>query len=1159
MVLAKAQNRVESLFASMPFILALWGVLVTVYMLLKFLPAHDYSGWVGFSSSIAFGIPTIYYLIRLWTSSKSTTKLVLGYLSIAFFCAFYETIIYMLTYNVLRVPHSNVSNFLSSLYNIPYTGYLALHLLAWTTILHASNTEKDSHRPLLYIPVIIISLACLSLLFFTFDISSVQFWTRKSFLGNFYNLIQTLLQIAGFMTALLCLAIAKSKGIFYLAMAYLAELTGDIIMNFGVFAQGYRMGSFIETLCILGSLLFIYGLIRFKKEANYSPSPKEWICKVDELWSQNALWVLASFTFFACLVLVLVGFISTAGFMENRPLQILVSISVFGLIVVAAIGNMLSKGLCSPIERMEGIINVFLPKKASGETAMSNEFNPISRFRRLESFMAKAFNSLEKDLAKEKRLSEITSVVAHDVRKPFTQLKSMLEVLPQLKGEEIGKYSEELDLTIHKVEAMLSDIMEYSRNAGYVLTPENVLHVLDLSIKDVSRYNPKKKVQFYYSLEMPNLINLDEKRLSRAFDNIIGNAFEAMPDENIFMWFVIKRHEENTKIIIGNSGSHIPEEQVDKLFENKFTSGKKSGTGLGLSITKKIIEGHKGLIIARNVGSAPNFVPENIRDVQGVEFEITLPVTEKKGYALKDPPLKNSQETKAQYGIVDKKSQLAGSSKIDALIKRLKKRTKKPTILILDDESIYRMCVKAVWDKLPEVKALTMFCDASNYEEAIDLLGHTKIDYLICDIDLTDEKKSGFDILKLAKKKYPNCRVIMHSNRKGAEYVNAAREIGACGFSPKPITEAIFVDLLLDNELWPDKRSELAKQKARKKTIKQIRAVPKTRILIVNDDILNLRLFSAMAKSAIDPKDNILFFTAENYKNARKIVDQEKPDIIISDYNLETTENGMDVCRYAKERNSKAIAIVYSGMAQSELRKLKSENKDWVDETHSTSIPMKDVLASALGILQKTNQNEKSSISTITSNSKHPDQALMHLTSCTLSTLYKNLDNITLRMEKVPASLDNPRKFKKEFAELVEKMGSIGKTHSDILASLENDKKMLSASLNSFPNLKYLLDRNKDGKLRDEYIEILHALKHDITANIIIVKNFVSGIEGFVENMDRNEIKAFAEENVIKLQRINEAVKTIKRQLDDTTLRLDTKEIKTAIKTNVKDSKIEEI
>ena len=413
-----------------------------------------------------------------------------------------------------------------------------------------------------------------------------------------------------------------------------------------------------------------------------------------------------------------------------------------------------------------------------------------------------ALHKTELKAEKDHAVAETTSLVAHDIRKPFSLLKMMLQILPKLTPQEVKKYSKDLDTSIRKVEAMLSDIMEVSREQEYELTSENILSVLDLAIKDISNYHPNKHIDFYYQFDTISLIALDEQRMCRAFENIITNAFDFLPKNEGFMWFSVEEKEKTAKIVIGNSHSHIPKDKIQKIFNNRFTSGKKKGTGLGLSIVTKVINGHNGSVIVKNVENTPDFVPKNIRNIRGVEFVITLPLTDKAGYCLKDPLLKNSQEAKAKFGMIHKETQFAGSSEIDALIEKLKSLEQKPSLLILDDESIYRMRVRDVLENLDDLNKLIHIYDASSYKEAIDLLDHKKIDFLICDIDLSDKENTGFSVLSKTLKKYRDCKVLMHTNRKEPSDINQARKLGACGFCPKPITEAILVDLLLNKKMW---------------------------------------------------------------------------------------------------------------------------------------------------------------------------------------------------------------------------------------------------------------------------------------------------------------------------------------------------------------------
>jgi signal transduction histidine kinase len=48
-------------------------------------------------------------------------------------------------------------------------------------------------------------------------------------------------------------------------------------------------------------------------------------------------------------------------------------------------------------------------------------------------------------------------------------------------------------------------------------------------------------------------------------------------------------------VSVRDTGSGIPPEQLDRIFEPYFTT-KEDGTGLGLSLAKRIIEGHGGRI-----------------------------------------------------------------------------------------------------------------------------------------------------------------------------------------------------------------------------------------------------------------------------------------------------------------------------------------------------------------------------------------------------------------------------------------------------------------------------------------------------------------------------------------------------------------------------------
>jgi signal transduction histidine kinase len=92
---------------------------------------------------------------------------------------------------------------------------------------------------------------------------------------------------------------------------------------------------------------------------------------------------------------------------------------------------------------------------------------------------------------------------------------------------------------------------------------------------------------------------LNPQRLRRVFYNLVNNATDAMPaGGKVILRFRSDPNEVVTEI--EDQGAGIAPEISGQLFEAFATHGKVNGTGLGLSICKRIIEDHKGWILARN-------------------------------------------------------------------------------------------------------------------------------------------------------------------------------------------------------------------------------------------------------------------------------------------------------------------------------------------------------------------------------------------------------------------------------------------------------------------------------------------------------------------------------------------------------------------------------
>jgi two-component system, sporulation sensor kinase E len=122
------------------------------------------------------------------------------------------------------------------------------------------------------------------------------------------------------------------------------------------------------------------------------------------------------------------------------------------------------------------------------------------------------------------------------------------------------------------------------------------------------------QIESNLSTSLP-LLRIDARYIKQALLNLIKNAVAAMPGGGVLRVDTL-RAGEDVQVRISDTGSGIPEEIMDKIFEPYFTT-KPFGTGLGLTIVFKIVKEHFGDI---SVTSRPG---------EGTTVTLALPVPQK--------------------------------------------------------------------------------------------------------------------------------------------------------------------------------------------------------------------------------------------------------------------------------------------------------------------------------------------------------------------------------------------------------------------------------------------------------------------------------------------------------------------------------------------------
>jgi len=120
-------------------------------------------------------------------------------------------------------------------------------------------------------------------------------------------------------------------------------------------------------------------------------------------------------------------------------------------------------------------------------------------------------------------------------------------------------------------------------------------------------------------------INGYDREFSQVLINIINNAKDAILSKSLEEKIIkidVCSIEDNIKISIHDNAGGIPEDIIDNIFNDHFTTKEESGgTGIGLTMSKKIIENHfEGSLLASNT----QFIL-NEKSYYGACFTIIIP------------------------------------------------------------------------------------------------------------------------------------------------------------------------------------------------------------------------------------------------------------------------------------------------------------------------------------------------------------------------------------------------------------------------------------------------------------------------------------------------------------------------------------------------------
>ncbi len=201
-----------------------------------------------------------------------------------------------------------------------------------------------------------------------------------------------------------------------------------------------------------------------------------------------------------------------------------------------------------------------------------------------------------------RRLYEISSNLAHELKNPLASIKGALQLLtPSKENERLFKI---LISEVERLDRIIKDFLNLSRPLSKERRKVNVKHVLE----ELCRNIPSRKECRVEGEEVQ--ITTDPQGLLSALENLIRNALYWAKGK------VLIRVEKNRNFIvirIEDDGPGIPVNERERVFE-PFYSRRSGGSGLGLPIVKKFAVESGGFI----------FVEES--SLGGAAFILKLPI-----------------------------------------------------------------------------------------------------------------------------------------------------------------------------------------------------------------------------------------------------------------------------------------------------------------------------------------------------------------------------------------------------------------------------------------------------------------------------------------------------------------------------------------------------
>lgn len=224
-------------------------------------------------------------------------------------------------------------------------------------------------------------------------------------------------------------------------------------------------------------------------------------------------------------------------------------------------------------------------------------------------------------LEKNKELEQFANIIAHDLKTPLGNIKSLIEFIEEEHIIDVSEDAKELfemvKTSASSMSKLIDDLLLYSKNVG---NNEGVVRVhLKTVVESVIKLIRINHDILIDKVNLDHSISFQPIALKQIIQNIVSNAIKYNDKETTKI--IITYSEQDKTITIKDNGPGIPVDQHEKVFDMFYTLGKTSkgdsSTGIGLNLVKKLAErNHAKVHFATDDAEGTSFIISDLIPIQ---------------------------------------------------------------------------------------------------------------------------------------------------------------------------------------------------------------------------------------------------------------------------------------------------------------------------------------------------------------------------------------------------------------------------------------------------------------------------------------------------------------------------------------------------------------